>query len=235
MLTCSDQIQILTFDLVHHGIHLCKAHNACYNVASDHERRYTVSKSTVDHEVTRICDNCGMKSCDISHQIIESVTCNTSCAIQIDSVKAFHNICVIWNFIIRNNRLTKFLDFYVFTVIFTNRYRWINDVRDNHHVFEKFFFYFFFSCRKLINSCTRCSHLFLNLFCLFTFALTHQCADLFGNLVSLCSESFYFLLDLTVFFVQFDNLVYQFQFAVLEFVSDILFYNFRIFSHKFNV
>ena len=33
---------------------LSKTHYACYNVASDHERRYTISKSTVDHKVTGI-------------------------------------------------------------------------------------------------------------------------------------------------------------------------------------
>ena len=60
-----------------------------------------------------------MKSCDISHQIVESVTCNTSCAVQINSVKVFHNFCMIWNFVIRNNWFTKFFNFNILAVVFT--------------------------------------------------------------------------------------------------------------------
>ena len=116
-----------------------------------------------------------------------------------------------------------------------DRYRRIDNVWNNHHVFEKFFFYFFFSCRKFINTCTGCSNLFLNFFCFITFSLCHQRTDLFGSFISFCSQSFNFLFDLSVFFVQFNNLINQFQFIVLEFVSDILFNDFRIFSHKFNV
>ena len=149
-----------------------------------------------------------MKTCDVSHQIIESVTCNTSCAVKVDSVKALHNICMIRNFEIRNNRLTEFLDLYVFAVIFTDRYRWINDVRDNHHVLEKFFFYFFFSCGKFLNASSGSSYLFLNFFCFFSLALSHKSTNLFGNFVSLCTKSFYFLFDLSVLFVQFQNFVY---------------------------
>ena len=60
-----------------------------------------------------------MKACDITHQIIESVTGNTSCAVKIDSIKILHDICMIRNFKIRNNRLTKFLNLYVLAVVFT--------------------------------------------------------------------------------------------------------------------
>ena len=142
-----------------------------------------------------------MKSCNISHQIVEAITCNTSCAVQINSVKVFHNLCMVWDFIIRNYRLAESLDFYVFAVIFSNRYGRIDNVWNNHHVFEKFFFYFFFSCRKFINSCTGCSNLFLNFFCFFAFSLSHQSTNLFGDFISFCSESFYFLFDFSIFFV----------------------------------
>ena len=32
--------------------------NACYNIASDHKRRNTISKSSVDHEISCISDYC---------------------------------------------------------------------------------------------------------------------------------------------------------------------------------
>ena len=67
MLTCTDQVEILTLDLVHHSIHLSKAHNTCDNITADHKRRYTVRESTLDHEISRVCDHCGVKSRDITH------------------------------------------------------------------------------------------------------------------------------------------------------------------------
>ena len=67
MLTCTDEVEILALDLVHHSVHLSKAHNACDNVAADHKRRYAVCESTVDHEISCVCDHCGVKSRNITH------------------------------------------------------------------------------------------------------------------------------------------------------------------------
>ena len=39
-------------------IHFCKAHNACYNLASNHKRRNAVGKSTVNHKISCIGNNC---------------------------------------------------------------------------------------------------------------------------------------------------------------------------------
>ena len=142
---------------------------------------------------------------------------------------------MIWHFKIRNNRFTKLLDFYVLAVIFTDRYRWINDIRNYHHIFEKFFLYLFFSCGKFFNTGSGSSYLFLYFFSFFFLSLCHQCTDLFGNFISLCTKSFYFLFDLAVFLIQLQNLVNQLQFAVLEFIADVLLYNFRVLSHKFDV
>ena len=57
MLTCSDQVQIFSLDLIHHGIHLGKAHNAGHHIAADHERRYTISKASAYHEISCIRDH----------------------------------------------------------------------------------------------------------------------------------------------------------------------------------
>ena len=235
MFAGSDQIQIFAFDFVHHGIHLGKTHNAGNYVAADHKWRYAVSKSTVDHEITCVCDHCGMQSCDVSHQVIESVSGNFSCTVKVDTVERFHDFCMVWDFKIRNNRLTEAFDLYVFAVIFSDRHRRIDDVRDNHHVCFQFFFYFSFFCGKFVDTISTCCYLTFYFLCLFFFTLFHQAADLFGQFVSFCTQSFYFLFDLTVSLVQLQYFIYQRQFFILEFISDILFYNFRIFSHKFNV
>ena len=73
-------------------------------------------------------------------------------------------------------------------------------------------------------------YFFLRLFSLFPFAFFHQAADHFRNLISFCSQAFYFLFDLSVLLIQLDHLIYKGQFAVLELVPDILFHDFRIFS-----
>ena len=128
-----------------------------------------------------------MESGNISHQIIETISRNSSCTVQINSVKVFHNFCVIWNFKIRNNRLSEFFNLNIFAVVFSNRYCWINDIRNYHHIFQKFLFYFFFSCRKFINTRSGSSHLLFNFLCLFALSLSHQSANLLGNFISFSS------------------------------------------------
>ena len=230
VLAGSDQVQILALDFVHHRLHLSEAHNAIYDVSVDHERRYAVGKSSVDHEVSCIRKDCRVETCDVAHQIIKSVSGNLSCCVQIDSVEGLHNVGVIRDFKIRYNRLAETLCFYVLAVIFSDRYGRIDDVRDDHHDLFDFFFYFFFSCGKSLDAGTVNCYLFLYFLSLFSLALTHQCADLFGDFVSLRAKCFYFLFDVTVFFIQLDDFINQLQFLILEFISDILFYNFRVFS-----
>ena len=45
MLTGTDQIQILALNLIHHGVHLSKGHNAGHHIAADHKRRHAVGKA----------------------------------------------------------------------------------------------------------------------------------------------------------------------------------------------
>ena len=133
MLAGTDQIEILALDLIHHGIHLGKAHNACYYIAADHKGRYTVGKAASDHEVSCIGNHCRVKSGNIAHQIVEAVSCYSSGSIQINAVKTLHDICVVGDLKIRNHWLTELLDLYIFTVILTDGYAWIDDIWDGHH------------------------------------------------------------------------------------------------------
>ena len=133
MLTGSDQIQILSLDFVHHRIHLCKGHNTGYHIAANHKRRNTVGKAPVNHKVTGIGDYGGMQSCNIAHEIIEAISGYLSCSIQINAVKGFHNIGVIRNLKIRNQRLAELFDLYVLAVIFSNGYTGIDDIGNGHH------------------------------------------------------------------------------------------------------
>ena len=187
MLAGSDEIKIFSLNLVHHGIHLCKTHNTCNHITADHERRYTVSKSTVNHEISCIGDNCGMKSCNISHQIIESISCHSSGTVKINTIETLHNLGMIRNFKIRNYRLTVSLYLYVLSIILSNRNARINDVRNGHHDLGYFLIQFFFFYRQFFQFFGISCNLFFYRFCLFLFALTHQSTNLFGNFVLLTS------------------------------------------------
>ena len=235
MFAGSDQIQIFTFDLIHHSVHLSKAHNTGNYIASDHERRYTVSKSFVDHKISCVRDNCGMNSCDVAHQIIETITCYFSCTVQIQTIERFHDFCMIRNFKIRNHRLTETFDLYVLAVVFSNRNRRIDDVRDCHHDRFDLFFYFFFSCRQFIDSCTGSCNFFLHFFCFFFFTLCHQRTDLFADFVFICTQGFYFLFNISVFLIQSDDFIYHRDFLILEFFTNIFFYHIRIFPDKLDI
>ena len=142
---------------------------------------------------------------------------------------------MIWNFEIRNNRLTESLNFYVFTIILTNRYRWIDDIWDNHHVLFQFIFYFFLFFGKFIDTSIALCNFLLQSFCFFDFFLSHHCSDFLRSFVLLCAKCFYFLFDFSVSLVQFNYFINKWKLLILKFIFDVLFYYIRIISYKFDV
>ena len=186
--TCTDKIKILSFDLVHHGIHLCETHHTCHHIAPDHKRGNAVCEASAYHKVTGIRNHCRVKSGDIPHQIIEAVSRYFSCTVKINTIKGLHDICVIRDLKIRNCRLTKSLDLYVLTVVFPDRHRRINDIWNRHHNLFDLFFYFFLLCGKLVDSSCAFCHLFLKCFCFFKFLLSHHGANFFGGFIFLSSK-----------------------------------------------
>ena len=209
MLGSSDQVKILALDLVHHGIHFIKAHNAGHHIAADHKWRNAVSKATVDHKVSRIGKDRGMQSRNVSHQIVESVSGYFSGSVKIDAVEALHDLRMIRNFKIRYDRLTEFLDLNVAAVVFSDWNARVNDIRDDHHIFGDLFLQFFFFCFKLRKTCRIRVYLGFDCFRFAFFALSHQCADLFGKLVSARAQIICFLLCSSRFFVKGDHFVHQ--------------------------
>ena len=171
-----------------------------------------------------------MKTCNISHQIIETISGNLSCTFKIDSVEFFHNFCMVWDFKVRNNRFAKFFNFDILAVVFTDRYRWIDDIWDNHHIFFDFCFNFFFFSRKFFHTGSVFLNFFLKLFCFLFFAMSHACTDFFGNFIFLSTECFYFAFDFTVSLVKFDYFIYKWKLFILEFFLDVFFYNIRVLS-----
>ena len=86
MFTRADKIKVFAFDLIHHRFHFRKAHNARYNVGTDHVGRNAVGEAAVDHEISCICQNCRVQTCDIAHQIIETVAGDIARGVEVDAV-----------------------------------------------------------------------------------------------------------------------------------------------------
>ena len=66
MLGGTDQIEVFALDLIHHVLHLRKAHYAVNDSGADHERRHVVGKTAVDHEISCIGKDRRMKSGNIA-------------------------------------------------------------------------------------------------------------------------------------------------------------------------
>jgi len=81
---------------------------------------------------------------NIAHQIVKSVSCHLACSIQINAVKTLHDLGVIRDLKIRNNRFAKLLDLHIAGIILADRYGRINDVRDRHHDLGNFLLKFLF-------------------------------------------------------------------------------------------
>ena len=229
MLTGSDQIQILPFNLIHHGIHFRKAHNSCHHIAADHKWGHTVGKASANHKIPCIRNNCRMKSCNISHQIIEAISGNLSGAVKVKPLEPFHNFRMIRNLKIRRHRFSILLHFHIFTVVFSNGNGRINNIGNNHHNFCDLFLQLSF---QLLQFCqTFCPCIYLGLYCLrfFFLSLAHQRANLLGQLLALSPEGIRLLLGFSGLDIQFHHLIHQWQLAVLKFVSDVLLYCFGIF------
>ncbi len=185
VLGCTDQVEVLSLDLIHHVLHLSEAHNARYNGRTDHERRYVVCEAAVDHEVSRIREDRGVKSRDIALQIIETVTAGLSCGIKVDTVKGFHDINVIRNLEIRNDRLAELLILDILAVILTDRYRIIDDIRDHEHDLSYLLGKLLLLDVESRHLISHLSDLLLGFLGLVLLALAHQRTDLLTDGISL--------------------------------------------------
>ena len=235
MLRGSDQIQIFPFYLIHHRIHFRKAHHTGYHIASDHKGRDTISKSPVYHKIPCIGNYGRVKSGNISHQIIKSVSGNLSGTVQINTAELLHYFRMIRDVKLRNYRITILFNLHILSIILTNRNARIYYVRDYHHYFRNLFFqlfFFFFQFNKAFCSGRHLSLLFLRLL---LFTLRHQGADFLGNFVSVCPKIVRFLFCLPALCIESNHFIHQWKLSVLEFLFHIFFYCFRVFSQKFNV
>ncbi len=139
MLGCTYEVQILALDFIHHGVHFLKAHNARYNLASYHIRRYAVGKALVYHKISGISEHCGMKSRNIAHKIIKAFAGNLAGGVLVYAVKQLHNIGVVGYFKIGVRLLAEFFNLNIFAVVLADRHARVYYVRYLHLYFGYFF------------------------------------------------------------------------------------------------
>ena len=225
----SDQVEVLALDLVHHGVHLGKAHDAGHDAAADHEGRHAVGEALVDHEVSGVGEDGGMESGNVAHEVVETVAGDVACGVEVDAVEALHDICVVGNLKIGNDGLAEFLDLDVAAVVGSQRNGGIDDLRDQHHILADDLVSFSLDLVKLVQAAV-VSDLCLDGLGLFLLALLHQAADLLGDLLFLGADLIRLLLGCAALGIIFDDLVHERELGILEFLLDVLSDGVGIFS-----
>ena len=148
--------------------------------------------------------------------------------VEIDAAEALHNIGMIRDLVIRDDRLAETLNLDVLGIIFADRDGRIDDIRDHHHDLLDFLGKLGFRLLELGKTRGILCNLLLNGIGFVEFLLAHQHTDLLAQLVAACAQVVGFLLSGSCLRVQFDDFIDQRQLGVLEFVSYILLNDFRI-------
>ena len=174
----TDKVEVLALDLIHHGIHLCEGHNTIHDLGTNHIWRNHIGETTVDHEIARIAEHRRVQSRDVADQVVEAVTCDTAGCIEIDTAERLHDVGMIWNLELRNDRLTEALILDVMGIIRTDRNGRIDHVRDDHHALRHLRLKLRLLLLELLETCGKCANLGLDLFGLRLLTLRHQRTDL---------------------------------------------------------
>ena len=239
MLRSTDQVEILALDLVHHIFHLRKAHNARNNLGTDHEGRNIIGESAADHEITRIAEHGGMQSCHITAQIIEACAGGLSSSRLVNAAEVLHNVLVVRDLEIRNDRFTKALDLDILAVVLADRHGGINDVRNDHHDLTdlrlKLVLTLAERCHFLVDACIFLSNACLGLVRAGNLAACDPLADLLGKALLLGSQVVALLLGVAELLVELDDLVNEGELFVLELLLDVFLDKIRVGSQKFNI
>ena len=235
VLAGSDEVEILSLYLVHHGVHLLEAHDAGDDIAPYHVRRYAVCKAPVYHEISGICRDSRVKSGDISHKIVETVPRHLSGSVHIHPVESLHDLRVIRYIKVRHHRLPESLDLHILGIVLSDGHGRIDDIRNGHHLFCHLGGELALPLLKLGESRGILGNLSLNLLDLLLLPLCHERSNLFGNLVLVCAELIALLLYGANLLVKLNDLIHKTKLMLLEFVFDIFLYNLRIFTYKFDV
>ena len=173
-----------------------------------------------------------MKPGNIPHQIVETIPGHFPGAVEVNTVKALHNIRVVGDFKIRDRRLPILLNLHVLTVIPADGHAGINYVGNAHHDRYNLFSQLLFLLLQPCKARGVLRHLLFKRLCLLFLSLAHQRADLLGYLIFPGAQIIRFLFHRPVLYIQLNDLIHQAKLAVLKFIPDILLHSLRIFPDK---
>ena len=176
-----------------------------------------------------------MESCDIADQIVKAVARDAARAVEVDAAEALHDLRVVRDLEIGNERLAEALDFDVLAVVLPYRYGRVDYVRDRHHYLSDALRELLFLLFESGESGGLLADLALRLLGLLALALRHQAADHLRDLVAVRAQLVRFLHYGAVRLVQRDDLVDERKLVVLELLSDILLYRFRVFPYESDI
>ena len=240
MFARADEVEVLTLDLVHHGVHVRLAHDALDHIAVDHERRDAVSKALADHEIARVGQNGLVQAGNIAYEIVKSVAGDTARGVEIDAVKALHDLRVVRDWEIRHDGLAEALHLHIAAIVRAERHAGVDDLRDGEHDLvnfrlELFLLLFELGQTRRLRGDLRLDCLGLLKFGWVLFRLAHEHADLFRQGVALCAQVRRLVDGGAVGLVKLDHFVDERELGVLKLFADVFPNQIGVFADQSNV
>ena len=159
----------------------------------DHERRDAVRKALADHEIARVGQHGLVQAGNIAHEIVKSVAGDTARGVEINPVKALHDLRVVRDREVRHDGLAEALHLHVAAVVRAERHAGVDDLRDGEHDLVNFRLEFLFLLFELGQARGLRGDLRLDGLGLFElggifFCLPHEHADFFRQAVALGAQ-----------------------------------------------
>ena len=210
------------------------------DVAVDHKRRDAVGKALVDHEIARIGQHGLVQARDIAHEVVKSVAGDAARGVEIDAVKALHDLRVVRDREIRHDGLAEALHLHVAAVVRAERHARVDDLRDGEHDLVDLGLEFLLLLFKLGQTRRLRRDLCLDGLGLFElgrvlFRLPHEHADLFRQAVALSAQIRRLVDGGAVGLVELDHFVDERELGVLKFFADVFPNEIGVFADQSNV
>ena len=240
MLARADEVEILTLDLVHHGVHVVLTHDALDHVAVDHKWRDAECEALVDHKVARVGEHALVQARNVAEQVVEACAGDAARGVHVDAVKALHDLRVVGNFKIGDLRLAETLDLDIAAVVRADGDARVDDVRDQQHDFVDALLVLLFKFLEFGEAVGVGLDGRLDLFGFFELArvllrLTHQHADLLREGVAAGTQLACLGDGGAVLGVELDDLVDEGELFVLKLLLDVFPDQIGIFPQEFHI
>ena len=240
MLGGANEVEILSLDLIHHGVHLGLAHDALHHVAVDHEGGDAEGEALVDHEVAGVGQNRLVEAGDVAHQVVEAGAGYPAGGVHVDAVKGLHNLGVVGDLIRGHHGLAEALHLHVGAVVGAQGHGGVDDLGDHQHDLADLLGQLVLQLFQLGQALGLGHHLGLGGLGLLQlggvlFGLAHQHAHLLGQGVALGAQGLGLVDGLAVAGVQLQHLVHQGQLGLLELLFDVLAHGVGVLTQESNV